>query len=58
MPESTLTNIYQCQTCSREHRENSDTCFQCQEQEFINRQTDNNITFSTSQVYLVYLFYK
>ncbi|CAF3381368.1 unnamed protein product [Rotaria sp. Silwood1] len=47
--ESTLSNIYLCQACGKEHRENSSTCFQCQEKEFINRNNDNNITFSNQQ---------
>ncbi|CAF0908919.1 unnamed protein product [Rotaria sordida] len=50
MPESTLTNIYQCQICGKEHQENSSTCLQCQEKEFINRDIDNNITFSCQQL--------
>ncbi|CAF3574727.1 unnamed protein product [Rotaria socialis] len=48
--ESTLTNIYQCQTCSKEHRENSLNCFQCQEKELIKRDIANNNSFSSHQL--------
>ncbi|CAF4059707.1 unnamed protein product [Rotaria magnacalcarata] len=50
IPESTLTNIYQCQTCSKEHRENSLNCFQCQEKELIKRDNANNNSFSKHQL--------
>ncbi|CAF3929524.1 unnamed protein product [Rotaria sp. Silwood2] len=49
IPESTFSNIYRCQTCGKEHQENSSNCFQCQEKEFVNRDIDNNITFLSQQ---------
>jgi hypothetical protein len=52
-PESTLTTIHLCQTCSMEHEENSTICFQCQENESIDREIENNNTLMCQQVCLL-----
>jgi len=52
-PESTLTTIHRCQTCGRENLENSTICFQCQENDSIDRELENNDTFLSEQVCLI-----
>jgi hypothetical protein len=51
--ESTLTTIHLCQTCGMEYEENSTICFQCQENESIDREIKNNNTLLSQQVCLL-----
>ncbi len=50
--ESILPTIYQCQTCGREHQENSMVCFPCHENELMDGEIENNNTFLNQQVRL------